>query len=259
MHNHDQKTRDMARSILPSTARRISRERKKGSARRARARNNARLARLMTHLDDLDGFEEDLNSYDLDDNGCDSMVEDRRDADKVGPIIRWAKALINSRPRLAEGDYWARRNYFSGLLGDTLAGRHALQHLDYLFGEANPWLFGRYPGYPTDEELAERRRADARAKYLHRKKLLAEVLAGADVRRLNARIAALTPPMELHWVMDRDYNWSLEYPPDSEPWLLGSDTEMWLKAGAAHLSESQAIAFRALDEVHAEMFGIDPE
>lgn len=50
----------MARSILPSTGRHLARARKKRSARRSRARQDALLVQLMAHLDDLDGFEEDL-------------------------------------------------------------------------------------------------------------------------------------------------------------------------------------------------------
>lgn len=101
--------------------------------------NNARLRRLMGHVDHLDGFEEQLDRYDLDDDGWDGMVEDRRAADKVAPLIRWAEAHITLCPVLAGGDYWARRNHFAALLGDTVIGRHALGHLDHLFGEENPW------------------------------------------------------------------------------------------------------------------------
>lgn len=34
------------------------------------------------------------------------MVYDRRAADKVAPLIRWAEARIARNPRLAGGDYW---------------------------------------------------------------------------------------------------------------------------------------------------------
>ncbi len=73
-------------------------------------------------------------------------------SDKVAPIIRWAEVRIERTPRLHDGDYWTRRHHFAGLLGDTVMGRHALQHLDHLFGEENPWAYWGYPGRPTWEE-----------------------------------------------------------------------------------------------------------
>lgn len=254
MRNHDQKTRDMARSILPSTARRGAGQRKKGSARRARARNNARLHRLMGHVHDLDGFEEPLDRYDLDDVGWDGMVEDRRAADKVAPVIRWADARITRDPRLAAGDYWARRNHFAALLGDTVIGRHALQHLDHLFGEENPWYRWGYPGRPSWEEIFQRRRDDRRAEHEERRRLLDDVLAGADALRLNARIKALTPPIEPHWEFDDDGNRVPTRPSGHEPWLLGTDPGAWLAVRGECPTDAQQIAFQALAEVHAEMF-----
>lgn len=254
VRNRDQKTRDMARSILPSTGRRGAGQRKKGSARRARARNNARLRRLMGHVHDLDGFEEQLDRYDLDDDGWDGMVEDRRAADKVAPLIRWAEAHITRDPVLAGGDYWARRNHFAALLGDTVIGRHALGHLDHLFGEENPWCGWGYPGRPSWEEVRQRRRDDLRAEHDTRRRLLNDVLLGADARRLNARIEALTPPIEPHWRFDADGNRILARPSGYEPWLLDADPDAWLAVRGLCSTEAQEIAFQALAEVHAEMF-----
>lgn len=258
MHNHDQKSRDMARSILPSTGRRGAGRRKKCSARRARARNNARLWRLMGHLDDLDGFEEQLDRYDLDDAGWDGMVEDRRAADKVAPVIRWAEVRIARDPRLAGGDYWTRRNHFAALLGDTVIGRHALQHLDPLFGVENPWYRWGYPGRPTWEEIRQRRRDAVRAEHEARRRLLDDVLAGADARRLNGRIKALTPPIEPHWAFDADGNRVPARPSGHEPWLFNNDPDAWLAVRGLSPAEAQQIAFQALVEVHAEMFPTTP-
>ena len=255
MRNHDQKTRDMARSILPSTARHISRKRKKGAARRARARNTARLGRLIAQLHDLDGFEEPLHRYDLDDEGWDGMVEDRRAADKVAPVIRWTQVRIERDARLAEGDYWVRRNHFAALLGDTTIGRHALQHLDHLFGEENAWAYGSYPGRPTWQEIRERRRAEDRAEQVIREQMLEEVLASADAGRLNSRIVALTPPIEHHWTIDADGSRVPARPSGFEPWRLDGSPDRWLEVDARGPTDAQLIAYRALSEVHAEMFG----
>lgn len=255
MRNHDQKARDMARSILPSAARRSSRGRKRGSARRARARNAARLTRLMTYLDDLDGFEESLTRYDLDDGGWDGMVEDRRGADKVAPLIRWAEARILTRAQLAEGDYWTRRYHFAVLVGDTLIGRHALQHLDHLFGVRNPWAYGNSPNDLTSDELREHRRADAHSEHDARARMLDEVLAGADRHRLNARIVALTPPIERHWIVDSEGDRVPTRPSGYEPWLLDDDSKRWLGTKGGSHTDPQRTSFEALAEVHAEMSG----
>jgi len=249
----------MARSILPSTGRHMARARKKRSARRARARQDALLVRLMAHLDDIDGFEEELWGYDLFDVGWEGMVYDRRAADKVAPLIRWAEARIARNPRLAGGDYWARRNHFARLLGDTTIGRHALQHLDSLFGVENPWAYWNYPGRPSFEEIRRRRLETARAEHDARAAMLADVLGGSDPRRLNARIIALTPPVEAHWRFDAEGNRLPAPSTGCEPWLFDGDPIAWLAIGKRGPTEAQGYAFAALVEVHAEMFGAEPE
>lgn len=259
MRNHDQKNRDMARSILPSTARHASRTRKQGATRRARARHHALLGRLMEHLDDLDGFEEALDRYELDDlgwgdDGAYGMVWDRREADKVAPIIRWAEVRVERTPHLRDGDYWVRRHHFAGLLGDTVMGRHALQHLDHLFGEENPWAYWNYPGRPTWEERERARRESIRAEHQRRQRLLLEVLAGADPRRLNARILALTPPLEQRRIRDADGEPHLVWVA-VQPWTYDGDSGRFLAVGRSGVTTSQAVAFDAVAEVHAEMFG----
>lgn len=258
MRNHDQKSRDMARSILPSTARRQARERKQRSARDARVRNRARLQRLRNHLDDPDAFEEALHRYDLTDTGWDGMVDDRRGHDKVAPLIRWAEARLTQTPRLADGGYRTRRQYFAGLLGETVVGRHALGHLDHLFGDEDPWAYGSYPGEPTWEEQREERRAVARAGHAERARLLNEVLAGADARRLNARIRVLTPPVERRWFLDSAGEQAMGGTSEHEPWLFNNDREAWLTVGPSGADAAQAIAFQALTEVHLEMFPVSP-
>lgn len=268
MRNHNEKRRDIARSILPSTRRKEARAAKAASARRARARNVARLHRLMRSLDDIDSFEEDLHSYDLDDNGWDGMVEQRRDGDKLGPIMRWAEATIASNPRLAEGDFWVRRSYFAAILGDTLAGRHALSHIDHLCGQANPYLFCRVDWDAQRQERLELARRD----YALRMTKLRAIVSAGRVPNLNARIRALTPPPELlrslaHASCSYASNMCRVHPGlhnrfaahGYEPWLLQvDDLHGW--ATVSHELEDHGrrqIAFTALDQVHAEAFGYD--
>lgn len=266
MRNHDQKTRDMARSILPSTGRHLARKRKKIAAGRARAQERALLDRLVRRVDDLDGVEDRLDAYDVYPTDRAWLVNARRDADKVAPLIRWTEARVERTPRLAQGDFAARRSYFASLLGDTVVGRHALSHIEHLLGEENPWQNGSYPGEPTWDERRKRRYAEARDAHLGRARLLDDVLAGADSRRLNARIVALTPPVEEHWALDADGRRVATGLGGFEPWCFDGDRDRWLAVrhgdrwrrfgiGNDGPEGAQAIAFEALAQVHAEMFG----
>lgn len=252
MRNHEHKTRDMARSVLPSTARLGARQARASVRSRERA-DERRVLHALLRAADPDDFDGDLCWEDR--RELSDMVWGRRSADKIAPIVRWAKVRIARDQRLAGADYWARRNYFAGLLGDTLAGRHALSHLDHHFGDENPWLYGRDPGRPTLEEVAQRRRAAASAAHELRERMLDEVLAGADARRLNARISALTPPIEPHWAFDREGRRVPAAPSGHEPWLFEGAPDRWLAIGRRGIEDAQAIAFAALEEVHAEMYG----
>lgn len=143
MRNHTDKTRDIARSILPSTARRAARAEKRAGHHRARQVNRRRMQRLAqaTHPDDVS---DDLIDYrgDLDNRGWDSMVENRRDADKTSSLRRWTKHHLANDPTFAALDPLGREARLLKTLGDTVAGRHAVSHVKDLIGEQNPYEYG---------------------------------------------------------------------------------------------------------------------
>jgi hypothetical protein len=183
----------------------------------------------------------------------------------VGPVVRWAGATIDRSAELRDGDYWTCRNHFKALLPDTLPGRHALSHLEHLFGQKGDW-HSIYSWQAWEHRQVEERRwlmagsEDCKAER-------SAVLAGAGTRRLNKRISALTPPTEpvvrqVHdgsdWVEKRIFV-------PLEPWrYTGEGPDRWLSKPRSRHGETTAplhgnptaeMAHRALDEVFAEMFG----
>lgn len=116
---------------------------------------------------------EDLLLYDLEDRGWDGMVEDRRSADKVARLVRWAGVRIARPGHLADSECWTRSSYFSRLLGDTLIGRrHAHGRVHRYGGLAirrnlahHHWAemhaaaaSGRHPGMPPTKPGSPQRR-----------------------------------------------------------------------------------------------------
>lgn len=157
MRNHDEKARDMARSVLPSNARK--------TARRARAqihgRDRARERQLLNELRRAPDF------GDLDDEaplGRDhrldmlDMVRDRRDADKVAPLLRWAARTVERDPRLSAASPEDREAYFRSVLPPGLIGDHAVTHLWSVIGTrwCRPTRHGTAPAeIAADIELVQ--------------------------------------------------------------------------------------------------------
>jgi hypothetical protein len=81
MRNHDDKTRDMARSVLPSTARKKARRDRAAVRSRERAAERQLLHELRCCVSDLDDV--DAHTAWQDRRGMADLVEDRRGADKV--------------------------------------------------------------------------------------------------------------------------------------------------------------------------------
>ena len=165
------KERDMVRSILPSTARKGARDDKRNvnKAHRSSVRQALRQHRdVLAEERFFDHDEFDLDSYDerfdFDapyDKICNADHEyksrikyimwDRRQADKVAPIIRWAeKKVADVRPEDRLSGLRAR-------MPDNLAVRHAISHIEFsdAFPDENPFLYGwRSRYHMTDEERA---------------------------------------------------------------------------------------------------------
>jgi hypothetical protein len=145
VQNHDQKARDMARSVLPSTRRRSARAAKRELTRRERGQVRAALHHGLRNrqLGDLD-VTVDLRRHRLE------VVWERRSADKIGPLTRWAERLVDTRADLREAEHADRVEYFRALLPSNKIGRHALSHLEWAVGTPPRWV-GRIAGCGTTD------------------------------------------------------------------------------------------------------------
>jgi hypothetical protein len=127
VRNHDEKIKDMSRSVLPSTGREAARAARRAIHGRQRARE---LAAVTAYRRDSDPecVTPDVRGT----HGPDitQMVWHRRAADKVGPLIRWAEATIAADPVLRTASREDQVAYFARILPDTTIGRHAVQHIE---------------------------------------------------------------------------------------------------------------------------------
>jgi hypothetical protein len=127
VRNHDQKIKDISRSVLPSKGRRSAQVNRRLIHKKQRARE---LAAVIAYRRDADpgGVTPDVRgTYAPDITG---MVWDRRVKDKVGPLIRWAKATVAADPVLRSAPRAEQVAYFARLMPDTTVGRHAVQHIE---------------------------------------------------------------------------------------------------------------------------------
>lgn len=150
MRNHDEKIKDMVESILPSKHRKGARDRRAAIHRRERAQVRASLHQF-TRLVDADDYEGDLDYEDRE--AMIWLVEDRRDADKVAPLLRWVERRVAKDPALASEDWDGRRARFAALFGDNTVGCHALSHIEWAIGTppASQFRWFVRPRPPVDE------------------------------------------------------------------------------------------------------------
>lgn len=178
MRNHDQKTKDMCESLLPSTSRKNAREKRRIAHGADRARERVALrgdhddVTLDRVLGDSDGRRRAIHE----------MVWDRRAADKVAPLIRWADATVDRDPALRNAAAKDVIAYFAALLPDNLIDRHAIQHIEWGLGldrDREAWLAG------ANLRRAERRAAEETERRTYRAAVLALVEDGrhGDVNR----------------------------------------------------------------------------
>lgn len=135
MRNHDQKIKDMSRSVLPSTGRESVRKDRRIIHKRRRARERAAVVAWRRDTDP-ESVTPDIRGMDARDITW--MVWRRRDSDKVGPLIRWAEATIAGDPALRSASRAEQAAYFARLMPDTLIGRHAVQHIEWAL-ERHEW------------------------------------------------------------------------------------------------------------------------
>jgi hypothetical protein len=212
------KARDIARSVLPSTHRKAARDDKRAyhsKHRAAQRQANHRIERsLAVETDDgsiahdpelFDDFEE-RTVYDgyaaaTKDDGLswddmNEIVQNRRNGDKLGPLLSWARAVHD---RTMSGPEWTTADklaYFKAVLPDTLQGRHALSHIETDLGLlSNPYLYGRYsyrsqPAATKDEFRAALGRilSTSKGRMDFHDFRLAKVPAAAHVSTANNRI-----------------------------------------------------------------------
>jgi hypothetical protein len=127
MRNHDQKIKDISRSVLPSTRRRSARDDRRMIHGQQRARELAAVT-ACRRAADPDSVTPDVRGTYAPD--ITHMVRDRRSRDKIGPLVRWARATIAADPVLRSASRAEQIAYFARLMPDTTIGRHAVQHIE---------------------------------------------------------------------------------------------------------------------------------
>jgi hypothetical protein len=175
------KARDIARGVLPSTARKSARDNKRNFhavQRHAQRQANHAIARHLTDVDDDGNLYTDVDLYDDFEapevfdgynaattktvgwsSNMKGIVRERRNADKLGPLLAWARA---TEAKKMKG--WSnvdKVNYFKAILPDTVSGRHALDgHLIPALGlETDEFKYG-LARWPLPESLTNNERKD---------------------------------------------------------------------------------------------------
>lgn len=145
MRNHDEKIKDMVESVLPSTRRKTARTERRTIHKRQRARQRDVLRNISAEEDP--DFHEGRRVA-----AIHNMVWDRRAADNVGALCRWAAAVVERDPVLAAADWPTQKAWFAAILPADLIGQHALQHIEWAIGPraTYSWMRGT-PSRPIDE------------------------------------------------------------------------------------------------------------
>lgn len=161
MQNHDEKHKDMVESVLPSRARTMARERRRWVHKQARARQRAALAAVAASHGEADpDFGEGRRK-----SAMRWLVLDRRYADNVGALTRWAVAIVEADPALRVAPVREQAAYFAAILPGDLIGRHALSHIEFAL------TYARRPSY------ARELRAEVAARRAERERELGQALA----------------------------------------------------------------------------------
>ena len=127
MRNHDEKIKDMSRSVLPSTGRAFARDARRAIHKRQRARE---LAAVTAYRRDADPEQVTPDVRGTHGRDITFLVWDRRSRDKVAPLIRWARATIAADPALRAASREEQVAHFARLMPPTLIGRHAVMHIE---------------------------------------------------------------------------------------------------------------------------------
>ena len=128
MQSHHEKTRDIARSVLPSKLNVKQWRRQIHHRERGRVRAGLHRARF-TNPGDLDDFSDNATGVDLTKHEIREMVFKRREADNLGPLLRWAEHHNDHDPALRGAPVADRLEHFASRLPDGVIGSHAVGHI----------------------------------------------------------------------------------------------------------------------------------
>lgn len=168
----------MARSILPSSARVWAQREKRIKNKKVRHGVKQDLRRALfdeDFADNADLFREPSWSY---------YVRERQGADKLNHFEKWAVEITR---HIDEVD--GRRAYIRSVLPPGLIGWHAMSHLDrYNEFLSNPFAYGRVPGEPSwrDRSNSNKRAQEERRQreYEERVDVLSEITKAPGGHRL---------------------------------------------------------------------------
>jgi len=181
------KKRDMARSILPCTARKTFRELIAGEKRASRSRVNQELSLLRGPAKDVaELYEDSATDYNQYPNReINSLVWERRECDKVAPVMKWAVVVTDG---VRKEDRLSR---FAAMMPDSTIGRHAVDHVawmeEFRVGHPHEWTY-RSRVSSVDPEVANFIRYAAIAALVERMELLFE--RNGALKRFNQSDAA---------------------------------------------------------------------
>lgn len=120
VRNHDEKIKDMSRSVLPSGWRVGAKVTRRAIHKRQRARTRDALLAVRGATPEInDTYRAEIAK----------MVFTRRFYDKAAPLVRWARATVAADPALREAPLEVQVAYFARLMPPTLIGRHAVTHI----------------------------------------------------------------------------------------------------------------------------------
>lgn len=171
------KAREMARSILPSSRRKASRE----NLRAIKQRHRALVRRELRLLDDEHEPRESFDPRGYPMGAIRREVRERQEADKLHHFEKWA-VEVTRHIDAPDGRVAKMR----ALLPGGLIGDHAMSHLKrYKEFRTNTWQFSRW----SRGDAAASARATAESAHARRVRLLREIVAsGWGHRQLNKSI-----------------------------------------------------------------------
>ena len=130
MRNHNEKAKDMAESVLPSKARHRSRKERRTIHESERARAKQAISRYLARPDLGDEIIDAHVGRGISKSDMAEMVWERRSADKIGSLVRWALRRVETDSRLSNACVAEQVEYFRRLMPDNLIGRHAVSHIE---------------------------------------------------------------------------------------------------------------------------------